>query len=144
MNEIINKFLLAGDKFMPEMHLKQPGFTYSSCRPFTKKKERTKKIKETGDSRYIYQDELDKACFQHDMAYGDFKDLNRRTSADKVLHDKTIDIAKNPKYDGYQRGLASMAYKYFNKKTSGSGIKNKNISNKELAEELHKPIIKKK
>ena len=143
MNEIINKFLLAGDKFMPEMHLKQPGFTYSSCRPFTKNKERTKKIKETGDSRYIYQDELDKACFQHDMAYGDFKDLNRRTSADKVLHDKTIDIAKNPKYDGYQRGLASMVYKYFNKKTSGSGIKNKNVSNKELAEELHRPIIKK-
>ena len=77
------------------------------------------------------------------MAYGDFIDLNRRTSADKVLHDKTFDIAKNPKYDGYQRGLASMVYKSFDKKTSGSGIKNKNISNKELAEELHKPIIRK-
>ena len=95
-----------------------------------------------GDSRYIYQNELDKVCFQHDMAYGDFKDLNRRTFADKVLRDKAFNIVKDPKYDGYQRGLASMVYKYFDKKTSGSGIKNENISNKELTEELHKPIIK--
>ena len=141
MNEIANKFLLAGDKFMPEMHLRQPGFTCSACGPFTKNKERIKKFKETGDSRYIYQNKLDKACFQHDMAYGDFKDLNRRTFADKVLRDKAFNIVKDPKYDGYQRGLASMVYKYFDKKTSGSGIKNENISNKELAEELHKPII---
>ena len=76
------------------------------------------------------------------MAYGDFKDLNRRTFADKVLRDKAFNIVKDPKYDGYQRGLASMVYKYFDKKTSGSGIKNENISNKELTEELHKPIIK--
>ena len=73
MNEIIKKFLLAGDKFMPEMHLKQQGFTYSDCFPFAKNKEKTKKFKERGDSRYIYQNELDKACFQHDMAFGDFK-----------------------------------------------------------------------
>ena len=79
MNDIINKFLLAGDKFMPEMSLKQPGFTYSVCRPFTKKKERIQKFKETGDSRYIYINELDKACFQHDMAYGDFK-LSKKNS----------------------------------------------------------------
>ena len=79
MNEIVNKFLLAEDNFMPEMHLRQPGFTYGACGPFTKNKERIQKFKETGDSRYIYQNELDKACFQYDMAYGDFKDLARRT-----------------------------------------------------------------
>ena len=143
MNEIVNKFLLAGDKYMLEMHLRQPGFAYSACGPFTKNKEGIKKIKETGNSRYIYQNELDKACFQHDMAYGDFKDLNRRTFADKVLCDKAFNIAKDPKYDGHQRGLASMVYKFFDKKTSGSVIKNDNITDKELAEELHKLIIRK-
>ena len=101
---------------MPEMHLKQPGYTYSDCRPFTKNKERIKIFKETGDTKYIYRNELDKACFQHDMAYGDFKDLARRTASDKVLRDKAFNIAKNPKYDGYQRGLASMVYKFFDKK----------------------------
>ena len=79
MNEIINTFLLFGDKFMPEMHLKQPEFTYSACSPFTKNKERIQKFKETGNTSYIYKNELDKACFQHDMAYGNFKDLKRRT-----------------------------------------------------------------
>ena len=108
MNEIVNKFLLAGDKFMPEMNLKQPGFTYSACGPFTKNKERIQKFMETGDTNYIYKNELDKACFQHDMAYGDSKDLSKRTASDKVLRDKAFNIAKNPKYDGYQRGLASM------------------------------------
>ena len=130
MNSIVNKFSLAGVTFMPEIHLRRPGFTYSACGPFTKSQERIKKFKETRDSRYIYQNELDKACFQHDMAYGDFKDLNRRTFADKVLHDKAFNIAKDPKYDGYQRGLASMVYKFFDKKSSGSGIKNENNSNK--------------
>ena len=77
------------------------------------------------------------------MAYGDFKDLNRRTAADKVLRDKAFNIAKNPKYDGYQRGLASMLYKFFDKNTSGSGIKNENISNKQLPEESHKPVVRK-
>ena len=95
---------------MPEMRLIQPGFTSSACDPFTKNKERIKKIKETGDSRYIYQNQLDKACFQHDKAYGDFKYLNRRTTAYKVLRDKAFSIAKNPKYDSYQRGLVSMIY----------------------------------
>ena len=75
MNERVNKLLLAGDKFMPEMHLKQPGFTYSACGPFTKNKERIHQFKETGDTSYIYKNELDQASFQHDMAYGDFKDL---------------------------------------------------------------------
>ena len=73
MNEIVNKFLLAGDKIMCEMHLKQRGFTYSAWRRVTKSKERIQKFKETGDTKYIYKTELDKACFQHDMAYGDLK-----------------------------------------------------------------------
>ena len=113
MNDIINKFLLVGDKFMPEMNLKQPGFTYSACGPFTKTKERIQKFR---DSRYVYKNELDKACFQHDMAYGDFKDLKRRTAANSVLRDKAFNIAKNPKYDGYQRGFSSIIYKFFDKK----------------------------
>ena len=117
MNDIVNKFLLACDKFMPEMHLKQSGFTYSACGLFTKKKERIKK--ETGDTSYIYKNELDKACFQHDMAYGDFKGIVRRAAADKVLRDKAFNIAKNPKYDGYQRGLA---YKFFEKRSKASGV----------------------
>ena len=70
---------------MPEINLKQPGFTYSACGPVTKNKEKIKKLKKTGDTKYIYKNELDKACFQYDMAYGDFKDLTRRTAADKVL-----------------------------------------------------------
>ena len=122
MNEIVNKFLLVGDKVMPEMHLKQSEFTYSACGPFRKNKERIRKFKETGDTSYIYKNELDKACFQHDMAYGDFKDLKRRTYSDKVLRDKAFNIAKNPKYDGNQRGPASMVYKCFDKKSKGSGV----------------------
>ena len=150
MNDIINKFLLAGDKFMPEMHLRQPGFTYRACGPFTKNRERIQKFKQTGDSRYIYKNELGEACFQHDMAYGDSKDLKKRTAADKVLREKAFNIAKNPKYDGHQRGLATMVYKFFDKKTKGSGITLANKSpiksipqNKQLAEELHKRIIRK-
>ena len=137
---------MAGDKFMPEMHLRQPGFTYSACGPFTKNIERILKFRQTGDSRYIYKNELDKACFQHDMSYEDFKYLKKRTAADKVLGDKTFNIAKNPKYDGYQRGLAFMVYKFFDKKTKGSGVTlaNKSIpQNEQLAEELRKPIIRK-
>ena len=122
MNEIVNKFLLAGDKFMPEMHLRRPGFTYSACGPFTKNKERIQKFKETGDTSYIYKNELDKACFQHDMAYGDFKDLARRTASDKALRDKAFNIAKNPRYDGYQKGLSSMVYRLFDKKSKDSGV----------------------
>ena len=101
---------------MSKIHLKQSGFTYSACRPFTKNKERIKKFKETGDSRYNYQNELHKACFQHDMAYGDCKGLTRRTASDKILHDKAFTIFKNPKYDGYQRGLASVVYKSLDKR----------------------------
>ena len=141
MNEVANSFLLAGDKFMPKMDLGQPGFTYSAWGSFTRNKGKIKKIKETRDSRYIHQNELDKACFQHDMAYGDFTYLPRRTASDKTLCDKAFNIAENSKYDGYQRRLVSMVYKSFDKKTSGGAVKNKNMPNQELAEELHKPII---
>ena len=112
MNKIVNKFLLAGDTFMLEMHLKQPGFTCSNCGPFTKNKERIQKFKETEDRNYIYKNKLDKACFQHDMAYEDFKYLARRTASDKVVRDKAFDIVKNPKYSRYQSGLTSMVYNF--------------------------------
>ena len=150
MNNVINKFLLAGDKCMPEIHLRQTQFVYSASGPFTRDKERIKEFKRTGDTRYIYRNELDKACFQHDSAYADHKDLINRTKSDKVLRDKAYDIASNPEYDGYQRGLASMVYKFFDKKSTagpsslermGSGIKKDSSSI--LADELHKPIIKK-
>ena len=124
MNEIVNKFLLVGDKSMPEMHLKQPGFTYSGCGPFTKNKERIEKFVQTGNTNFIYKNELDKACFQHDMAYGRSKDLVKRTQSDRVLKNKAFKIASDPKYDGCQKGLASMVYKFFNKTSSGSGIAN--------------------
>ena len=94
MNNVISKFLLAGDKFMPEMHLRQPQFTCSACGPFTKHKQRIQKFKETGDTNYIYKNELDKACFAHDAAYSDSKDLTKRTVADKILKNKAFDIAK--------------------------------------------------
>ena len=147
MNNIINKFLLAGYKFMPEMHLRQPRFVYSACGPFTRHKERIKEFKRTGDTRYIYRNELNKACFQHDSAYADHKDLINRTKSGNVLRDKAYDIASNPEYDGYQRGLASMVYTFFDKKSTagpsslermGTGIASSSI----LADELHKPVIK--
>ena len=119
MNNTVNKLLLAGDKFMPEMHLRQPQFTYSACEPFTKHKQRIQKFKETGDTNYIYKNELDKACFEldkacfvHDATYSDSKDLIKRTVADKILKNKAFDIAKDPKYDGYQRGLAFMVFNF--------------------------------
>ena len=110
-----------------------------------KTKKRIQKFKETGDTSYIYKNEFDKACFQHDMAYGDFKDLARRTASDKVLKDKAFNIAKNPKYDGDQRELACMVYKFFDKKSAGSSG-NMYTNNKrplDLDEELHKPMIRK-
>ena len=136
MNEIVNKILLAGDKFMPETHLKQPGFTYSTCGLFTKNKERIQKFKETGDASYIYKNELDKACFQHDMAYGDFKDLKRRTASNKILKDKAFNIAKDPKYDGYQRST------HANDKIKQNQCP-LDLATHQFAEELQKPIIRK-
>ena len=94
---------------------------------------------QTGNTEFIYKNELDKACFQYDMDYRKSKDLIKRTHSDKVLKDKAFKIANNPKYDGYQRGLASMVYKFFDKKSKGSGI---NEPNYQLANELHKPIIR--
>ena len=101
MNYIINKFLLVGDKFTPEMHLRQPGFTYIACSPFKKNKERIQKFMQSGNTDFIYKNELDKACFQHNMAYGKSKDLVKITQLDKVLRDKAFKIASDPKYDGY-------------------------------------------
>ena len=141
MNEFVNKFLLVGDKFMLERHLKQPGFTYSTFGTVTKNKEKIQKFMQTGNTGFISKKELDKACFQRDIAYGKSKDLIKRTQSDNVLKDKAFKIASNPKYDGYQRGLASMVYKFFDKKSKGSGIINE--PNYQLANELHKPIIRK-
>ena len=126
---------------MPERHLKQLGFTYSACGPFTKNKERIEKFMQTGNTDFIYKNELDKACFQHDMAYGKSKDLVKRTQSDKVLKDKAFKIASDPKCDGFQRGLASMVYRFFDKTSKGSGTINE--SNYQLANELHKTIIRK-
>ena len=122
------------------MHLKQPGFTYSACGPFTKNKERIQNFMQTGDTNYIYKNDLDKTCFQH-KAYGKYKDLTKRTESDKVSKDKAFKISSNPKYDGYEKGLASMVYKFFDKKSAGSGIIF--MSNQQLVNELHKPIIRK-
>ena len=157
MNETVNNFMLAGGKFMLEMHLRQPGISIQCL--WTIYRERICKFKETGDSKYICRNELDKMCFQHDMVYGHFKDLPRRAASDKVLRDKAFDIAKNPKYDGYQRGLASMVYNFFDKKSAMHANKsaaakyvNKsathtekgiNLENWQSAEELRKPIIRK-
>ena len=142
MGHVINKVLLAGDKFMPEIHLRQPQFTYSVCGPLTKHEQRIQKFKETGDTNYVHKNELDKACFVHDAAYSDSKDLTKRTIADKILKIKAFDIAKDPKYDGYQRGLASIVYKSFDSKVSESGPK-LIPQNEQLANELHKPTIRK-
>ena len=115
MNDIINKFLLAGDKFMPEIHLKDPVVgTYSACGPFTKYKKRIQKFMETRDTNYIYKNEMDNAFFQHDMAYNEYKGLQKRKQSDKVLKDKAFRIISHSN-NGYERGLASMVYKFFDK-----------------------------
>ena len=125
---------------MPEMHLKQPRFTYSVCGPFSKSKKRIEKFMQTENTDFLYKNDLDKACFQHNIAYGKSKDLAKRTQSDKVLKDKAFTIASDPKFDGYQRGLASMAYKFFDKKSSRSGVAAE--SNYQLASELHKEFIR--
>ena len=88
---------MAGDKFMPEMHLRQPRFTYCACGTFTRNKPRIQKFMQTGDTNYIYKNELDKACSQHDMAYEDFKDKAGRTKSDKYLKGKAFGICKQSK-----------------------------------------------
>ena len=143
-NSIINKFLLAGDKFMPDLHLVDPIVKkYSACGPFTKHTQRIQDFLNTGKLSYIYKNDLDKACFQHDMAYNKFKDLEKKTQLEIVLKNKAFKIATNPKYNCYERGLASMVYKFFNSKSKGSGNKNEIKENQQLANELHKPIIRK-
>ena len=110
-NRIINKLLLAGDKFMPEMHLVDPIVKkYSACGPFTKHTQRIQDFLNAGKLSYFYKNDLDKACFQHDMAYNKSKDLEKRTQSDKVLKNKAFKIASNPKYNGYERGLAAMIF----------------------------------
>ena len=132
---------------MSEMHLRQPQFSYSACGPLTKHKQRIQKFKEAGDTNYIYKNKLDKACFAHDVAYSDSKDLTKRTVADNILRNRVFNIPKDQTYDEYQRGLASMVYKFFDKNSAGSGIKHVNTKlapqNQQKAEELHRLIIRK-
>ena len=137
MNEIINKFLLIEEKNMSELHLKQPGFTYSASGPFTNHRERIRNFRETGNLRYLQKNELDKACFAYDVAYCDSEDLAKRTMSDKILKDRAYENARNCKYDGYQTALPSMVYNFFDKAT-GSGVSEK----EQLVEELHKPVIR--
>ena len=146
-NSIINKFLLAGDKFMTELDLVNPIVKkYSACDPFTKHTQRIQDFLNTGKLSYIYKNDLDKACFQHNMAYNEFKDLEKITQSDIVLKNKALKMASNPKCNGYERGLASMIYNFFDKKSKGSGLKENQgnfLQNSQLANELHKPIIRK-
>ena len=143
-DSIINKFLLAGDKFMPELHLVDLIVKkYSACGPFTKHTKRIQDLLNTSKLSYIYKNDLDKACFQHDMAYNKFKDLEKRTQSDIALKNKALKMASNPKYNGYERGLASMVYTFFDKKSKEAGIKNELKENQHLADKLHKPIIRK-
>ena len=109
---------------MPELHLKKPGFTYSNCGPLTKHHERIQKCRETGNLKHLYRNELDKACIAHDAAYSDSKYLAKKTISDKILKDRAYEIARNYNYDGYQKVLASMVYKFFDKKTGLGGSVN--------------------
>ena len=146
MYKIVKKILLAEDKFMPKMHLRQPAFTYSGFGLFTKNKRKIEKFMQTGNTDFIYKNDLDKACFQHDMAYDESKDFAGRTQSEKVLRHKAFEIASNPKYDGYQRRLASMVYKFFNRKSKGAGVAThakKSMPNYQRANEFHKQIIRK-
>ena len=113
MKKVINKFLLTGFKFIPELHLKQPGFTYSACGPFTKHCERIQKFRETDNLKHLYRNESGKACFAHDATYSDSKDLVKTTISDNILKDRAYEIAGNRNYHGYQRALANMIYKCF-------------------------------
>ena len=123
------------------MHLKQLCFTYSACGPFIKSIEKTEKFMQTKNTDFIYRNDLDKAYFQHDIVYGKSKKLAKRTESDKVLRDKTSKIASNLKHDGYQNGLASMVYKFFDKRSSCGT--NKPEPNYQLTNELHGQNIRK-
>ena len=121
---------MAGNKFIPEMHLN----SLNLCKNF-------QKFMQTGNTNYIFRNDLNKACFQHYMAYSKHKDLTKRTQSDKFLGDKAFKTASNPKYERYHRGLALIVYKFFDKKSKGSAIKS--MSNQQLVNELHQPIIRK-
>ena len=141
MNEIVNKVLLVGDRFMPELYVKQPGFTCSACGPFAKNKERIQNLCRQEIQILLTEMSLIKLAFNMIWLIGKSKDLEKKPQSDKVLRDKVFKIASDPKHDGYQRGLASMAYKFFDKKSSGSGVDAE--TNYQLANELHRQIIKK-
>ena len=151
MNEIVNKFLLMGDKFMPEMHLKQPGFTYTACDPFTKNKERIESLCRLEIQILFINMNLIRLVFNMIWLMVKTKDLVKRTQSDKVLKakakDKAFKVTSDPEYDGYQRGLASTVHMFFDKKSvslnksSGSGIANE--PSYQVANEFHKSIIRK-
>ena len=143
-DDIINKFLSMGDKFMPEIHLWDPK-VYSACGPFTRHQKRIDMFMKEGKLNHIPKNRLDAACFQHDSAYAIYRDRANRRQSDIVLKDNALKIATDPRVNRYQRGLASMVYKFFNGRTKGSGInlQANSLNNEILAEELHKPIIKK-
>ena len=143
MNEVVGKFLLAGDKVKPEIHLRHPGFLYSACGSYHKRKKEYKNLKKQEIHNIFIKTNYIKLAFNMTWLMEILRIyLPIRTASDKVLHDKVFNIAKNLKYDRYQRGLAPMVYKMFDKKsfstnTSDDGIKNENMSNQELAEQLY-------
>ena len=144
-SDIITKFLLIGDKFMPEMHLWDPkDRKCPACGAFTRYQKRIDMFMKDVRLSHILKNRLDAACFQHDSAYAKYKDRLNRNQSDIALKNKSLKIATDPRFNGYQRGLAYMVYKFFNERTKGSGINNKEnlLVNLQLAEELHKPIIK--
>ena len=134
MNKIVNKFLLAGDKFMPELHWKHLGFIYSTRGPYIKHRKRIQKFKETDYLNYIFKNKLDRASFAHDTGLSDSKDLAKRTIPNKISKDRTHEIAQNPQYDGYQKDSL------FHKK---AGSRARTNVKEVLARELHKTMIKK-
>ena len=135
--DIINRFLLIGDKFMPVMHLWNPKVgKYSAGGPFTRHKQKINDFKKDGKLSHIFKNKLDTACFQHDSIFVKYKDRLNRKKSDVALKNKTLEIAMDPRINGYQRGLASMVYKFFDGRTKGSGLKydKKFLENKKLAE----------
>ena len=131
---------------MPKLYLRQPGFTHSACRPFTKHHDRIQKFRKTADLKYIFKNKLDEACCAYDASYSDSKNLAKRTISDRILKDRAYEIVINLNYDVYQIGLASMVNKFFVTKTGLEVIAASKAGasvNEELAQELHKPVIKK-
>ena len=131
---------------MSKLHLKQPGFTSSVCGPFTKHRERIQNFREAGNLKHLYRNELDKVSCAHDTAYSGSKDLAKRTISDMILKYRTYKISRTRGYDEYQEALASKVYKLFDKKTGSGAVETSRAEvsvNEQLAEELHKPVIKK-